>query len=193
MSLIVKFLNIIYLINGLVLRLALLQLKCTKDKTFNLENASNKIKYIVQEHNAKLFVLPECFNSPYGCKYFREYAETIPGGITSKKLSALANKFGVYIIGGTIPELDETNRIYNTCTVWNPHGELIAKHRKMHLFDVDIKNGIRFKESDTISAGNDFTIVSIFGHKVGIGICYDIRFEEMARIYRNAGIFLHNN
>lgn len=50
-----------------------------------------------------------------------------------------------------------------------------------------MKGGIRFKESETLSAGNDFTIIEIDGNKIGIGICYDIRFEEMARIYRNDG------
>lgn len=90
-------------------------------------------------------------------------------------------------MGGTIPELGENDAIYNTCTIWNPNGELIAKHRKMHLFDIDVKGGIRFKESETLSAGNKFTIIEVDGHKIGIGICYDIRFEEMARIYRNDG------
>lgn len=61
----------------------------------------------------------------------------------------------------------------------------------MHLFDIDIVGGVRFKESEVLSAGNDFTMVNIDGVKVGIGICYDIRFEEMARIYRNEGMLLN--
>lgn len=93
---------------------------------------------------------------------------------------------GIYIIGGSIPEKDN-DKIYNTCTVWDPSGNLIAKHRKVHLFDIDVKGGIRFKESETLTAGEQLTIIEIDGHKIGIGICYDIRFEEMARLYRNAG------
>lgn len=57
----------------------------------------------------------------------------------------------------------------------------------MHLFDIDVKGGIRFKESDVLSAGNKLTIIDVDGFKIGIGICYDIRFEELARIYRNKG------
>lgn len=57
----------------------------------------------------------------------------------------------------------------------------------MHLFDIDVKGGIRFKESDVLSAGNKLTILDVDGFKIGIGICYDIRFEELARIYRNKG------
>lgn len=58
----------------------------------------------------------------------------------------------------------------------------------MHLFDIDVKGGIRFKESETLSAGNKLAFLNLDGFKIGIGICYDIRFEELARIYRNNGI-----
>lgn len=57
----------------------------------------------------------------------------------------------------------------------------------MHLFDIDIKGKITFRESDSLSAGNSLTIFEAKGCKIGIGICYDIRFEEMARLYRNKG------
>lgn len=59
----------------------------------------------------------------------------------------------------------------------------------MHLFDINVKGGIRFKESDVLSAGNKLATLELDGFKIGIGICYDIRFEELARIYRNNGIF----
>lgn len=90
------------------------------------------------------------------------------------------------MIGGSIPEKDGDN-LYNTCTVWDPDGNLIAKHRKMHLFDIDIKGKITFRESDTLSPGHSLTTFEAKGCKFGIGICYDIRFEEMARLYRNLG------
>ncbi|XP_037822396.1 omega-amidase NIT2 [Lucilia sericata] len=170
-----------------IMRLALLQLKGSKDKLANIKNASAKIREAVQEHKPRLITLPECFNCPYGTKYFREYAETIPNGETSQQLSQLAKELGVYIVGGTIPEMGENDKIYNTCTIWSPEGKLLAKHRKMHLFDIDVKGGIRFKESETLSPGQEFTIIEVDGHKIGIGICYDIRFEEMAKIYRKAG------
>lgn len=63
----------------------------------------------------------------------------------------------------------------------------------MHLFDIDVKGGIRFKESETLSAGNKLAFLDLDGFKIGIGICYDIRFEELARIYRNNGIFTETN
>lgn len=65
--------------------------------------------------------------------------------------------------------------------------EIISLRLQMHLFDIDVKGGIRFKESDVLSAGNKLTILNLDGFKIGIGICYDIRFDELARIYRNNG------
>ncbi|CAD6992177.1 unnamed protein product [Ceratitis capitata] len=169
------------------MRLVLLQLKGVKDKTSNVLNAVSKINQVAQKYKPRLVALPECFNCPYGTKYFRQYSEPIPDGFTSQELSAAAKNHGIYIVGGTIPELDENGSIYNTCTIWAPNGNLITKYRKMHLFDIDVKGGIRFRESETLAAGSDFTVIDIEGHKIGIGICYDMRFEELARVYRNEG------
>lgn len=104
------------------------------------------------------------------------------------KLSAIAKELGIYLIGGTIPERDlRDNKLYNTCTIWSPSGDLIAKYRKMHLFDINIPGGITFKESDVLSPGNRFVIFEVDNCKIGIGICYDIRFSELSRIYRKQG------
>ncbi|KYN42599.1 Omega-amidase NIT2, partial [Trachymyrmex septentrionalis] len=118
--------------------------------------------------------------------HFARYAESIPDGETSAALSEAARKNNVYVIGGTIPERNN-DKLYNTCTVWGPDGKLVAMHRKMHLFNIDIKGKITFRESDSLFAGNSLTIFEAKGCKIGIGICYDIRFEEMARLYRNKG------
>ncbi|KAG4075509.1 hypothetical protein HA402_003334 [Bradysia odoriphaga] len=171
-------------------RLALIQMKVGTDKIRNVTNAIAHIRQAVADQNPRVVALPECFNSPYGTKYFNEYAETIPDGYTTGKLSEIAKELNIYLVGGTIPERDTTDSstLYNTCTVWSPSGELIAKHRKMHLFDIDVKGGIRFKESDVLTGGSEFTSFQIDNSfKIGVGICYDIRFEEMARIYRNDG------
>jgi omega-amidase len=104
----------------------------TKNKAENIENAILKIKCAVTEHGAQVVALPECFNSPYGNKYFAEYSEVIPGGETSIQLSNVAKELKVHIIGGTIPEKDPvTNKLYNTCTIWSPEGVLIDKYRKV--------------------------------------------------------------
>uniref|UniRef100_A0A1B0GN29 omega-amidase n=1 Tax=Phlebotomus papatasi TaxID=29031 RepID=A0A1B0GN29_PHLPP len=118
-----------------------------------------------------LVVLPELFNSPYGPQFFDKYAELIPDGYTSKALSAIAKELGIYIIGGSYPERDPQNpkTLYNTCTVWGPKGELLAKHRKVHLYDIEVPNKVTFKESTAMTPGKNYTIVEIGPAKIGIG------------------------
>ncbi|XP_055524472.1 omega-amidase NIT2 [Wyeomyia smithii] len=169
-------------------RVALLQLKVGPNKAENVANALTKIRTAARDNGARLVALPECFNSPYGTQHFGQYAEEIPTGETSRSLSAVAKELGIYLIGGTIPEkVSSENRVYNTCTVWSPQGDLMAKYRKIHLFDINIPGGITFRESDVLTGGDQLAVIPVDGAKIGIGICYDIRFDELARLYRNQG------
>jgi predicted amidohydrolase len=119
------------------------------------------------------------FNCPYSNKYFREYAETAEGN-TVRFLADLAAELGIYLIGGSIPELDR-DRVYNTSFSFNRKGELIGRHRKIHLFDIDVKGGIRFRESETLTPGEDVTLLDTEYCKIGVAICYDARFPELFR------------
>ena len=162
-------------------RLALIQLAVGANKTLNLQRAAEKITEATK-NGAQIVSLPECFNSPYGTKYFPEYAEPVPNGESCQILSKSAKDNQIFVIGGTIPEKDG-DKLYNTNTVWNPEGRLIGKYQKMHLFDIDIPGKITFKESDALSGGNGFTSFGTPWTKIGIGICYDIRFPDLAQIY----------
>lgn len=168
-------------------RIALLQLKVGPNKAENVQNAITRIRSAVKDNGARVVALPECFNSPYGTQHFGQYAEEIPTGETSRSLSAVAKELGIYLIGGTIPERTGGDKIYNTCTVWSPEGSLLATYRKIHLFDINIPGGITFRESDVLTGGDQLAVIPIDGAKIGIGICYDIRFDELARLYRNKG------
>ncbi|XP_053382426.1 omega-amidase NIT2-like [Mercenaria mercenaria] len=165
-------------------RLALVQLAVTASKSDNLARAARLIKEAASK-GANIVALPECFNSPYGTSYFPEYAEPIPGPSTETLVNA-ARENNIYLVGGSIPE-EDGGKIYNTCTVYNPNGDLIAKHRKVHLTDIDVPGKIRFKESETLSAGNNLSFFDTPLCRIGIGICYDIRFAEMAQIYAKNG------
>lgn len=167
------------------LTIGCIQLRVGSNKTENVARAVNKIRE-AKAKGAELISLPECFNSPYGTNYFPEYAEKIPGE-TTNVLSQIAKELKIILIGGTIPERGEDNKLYNTATVWGKEGELLAKYRKIHLFDIDIPGGITFKESDSLTAGNDLAIIDVKDFKIGLGICYDIRFEELAKLYRKKG------
>ena len=130
-------------------------------------------------------VLPEMWNCPYSNDYFREYAEP-DDGETVSFLSELAAELGIYLVGGSIPELDKGN-VYNTSFSFDRKGNLIGKHRKVHLFDIDVEGGIRFMESDTLTAGEDMTVIDTEYCKIGVAICYDVRFPEWFRKMALAG------
>ena len=173
-------------------------LTCTgSDKAKNLENARSKVLSAAKQ-GANVIVLPECFNSPYGCDYFPSYAETLLPSPPSQDqspsfhaLSAMAAETKTYLVGGSIPELEPSSKkYYNTSLTFAPDGKLLATHRKVHLFDIDIPGKIKFKESDVLSAGNKVTIVDLpeYG-KIAVAICYDVRFPELAMIAARKGCF----
>ncbi|OQV21067.1 Omega-amidase NIT2 [Hypsibius exemplaris] len=166
-------------------KLALIQLKAGLDKSDNVKRAIQFIKSAVVDHQASVVALPECFNSPYGTQYFAKYAETIPGP-TTDALSAAAKEHKIYLVGGSIPETSD-GKLYNTSTVFGPDGTMISSFRKVHLFDIDIKGQMTFKESDSLSPGSTFCMFDTEHCKIGVAICYDIRFAEMAMCYARAG------
>uniref|UniRef100_A0A2K6T0M9 Omega-amidase NIT2 n=1 Tax=Saimiri boliviensis boliviensis TaxID=39432 RepID=A0A2K6T0M9_SAIBB len=165
-------------------RLALIQLHISSIKSENVTRACSLIREAAAQ-GAKIVSLPECFNSPYGVKYFPEYAEKIPGEST-QKLSEVAKECSIYLIGGSIPE-EDAGKLYNTCTVFGPDGTLLAKYRKIHLFDIDVPGKITFQESKTLSPGDSFSTFDTPYCRVGLGICYDMRFAELAQIYTQRG------
>lgn len=168
------------------------------DKAVNLSHARSKVLEAARS-GASLIVLPECFNSPYGTQYFPKYAETLlPSPPTKEQspsfhsLSSIAAEAKSYLVGGSLPEyVPETNKYYNTSLVFSPTGDLIGTHRKTHLFDIDIPGKIRFQESEVLSSGDKLTIVDLpeYG-KIGVAICYDVRFPELAMVAARKGCFL---
>ncbi len=161
-------------------KIALCQMNVIDDKETNLKKAGSMIAGSINE-NADFIVLPEMFNCPYSNDKFIEYAEEEQESVTLNKISKLAGDNDVYILAGSIPE-KEGDKIFNTSYLFDKKGQIIAKHRKMHLFDIDVKDKITFKESDVLTAGDEFTLAETEFGKIGIGICYDVRFVELARI-----------
>ena len=134
---------------------------------------------------ARLVVLPECFSflgEKEGDKM--PVAESLQdGGPTQTALAELARKHDVWLVGGGMPEKipDDPRRAYNTAVVIDPRGTLVARYRKIHLFDVDIPGGAVLRESDATAPGDAAVVVDIDGAKVGLSICYDVRFPELYR------------
>ena len=119
------------------------------------------------------------FCCPYQNHCFRPYGEAA-NGPAQAALSALAAELGMYVVGGSLPELSE-GRVYNTSYVYDRQGREIAKHRKVHLFDIDVAGGQRFRESDTLSPGDQITTFETEFGTLGLCICFDLRFEELSR------------
>lgn len=158
------------------------------NKERNIENAVRLIRKCVKDFNPKLVVLPENFNMLYGTRVL-ESAEIIPTGETSVTLATLARELKIYLVCGSIIERCETNTtlLYNTSMVYSPMGVLIAKHRKIHLTDIDIVTDVRIRELDYVKAGNKLTTFDVDGIKVGLGIGFDLSFGELATLYRKDG------
>ncbi|KAL2152561.1 hypothetical protein VTH82DRAFT_5745 [Thermothelomyces myriococcoides] len=191
-------------------KIACVQLAAGPDKAANLAHAAVKVREAAAT-GAKIVVLPECFNSPYGCDHFPSYAERLLPSPPSPEqspsfhaLSAMARDNGIYLVGGSIPELVTTEdgggsgtegrkaekKYYNTSLTFSPTGQLLAQYRKMHLFDISIPGRITFRESDVLSPGDSLALVDLPGYgRVGIAICYDVRFPELAMIAARRGCF----
>lgn len=162
------------------LKIAICQVEVGDDKAANLSVTEDMISEAV-EMGAEMVVLPEVFNSPYQSSLFPFFAETYPG-ITTDFLSGSALKHKICLVGGSIIE-KAVDGLYNTSFIYDPSGRLIGQHRKIHLFDVKIENGITFRESDTLCAGNDITLVRFGPLCFGVMICFDVRFPELSRRY----------
>lgn len=167
------------------LKLGLCQMKVTVDKQDNLKKALQMLE-TCKQNNVNIAVLPEMFNCPYDNQSFVKYAENLENSETVSVISDAAKYNDMYIVAGSIPELCE-GHIYNTCFIFDRNGVILGKHRKIHLFDVDIKGGVRFKESDILSSGNQITIIDTEYCKLGIAICFDMRFNELYGEMSKAG------
>lgn len=166
------------------IRVAMIQMKVDEDKRKNLETAGEYIRKSSKE-GAHMAVLPEMFNCPYKTDNFPVYAEE-EDGETVRFLSSTARENGIYLVAGSIPER-EGHKVYNTSFVFDRDGNRIGKHRKMHLFDIDVKGGQYFKESDTLSPGDSLNVFDTEFGKFGLCICYDFRFPEVGRILVEKG------
>lgn len=162
-----------------MLKIALCQMLVTEHKGSNIKKAVDIIG-TAADHGANLVVLPEMFNCPYHHDSFKKHAEPAGNSETLDAVTEAAAKYRVDVIAGSIPE-EEGGYIYNTSYIINRSGQVIGKHRKAHLFDIDIPGKISFKESDTLSPGNTATVVDMQHCRIGVAICYDMRFPELVR------------
>ena len=167
------------------IKIAAIQMPTVADKMENVRTVKTYLEKIKDE-NPDFVILPEMFCCPYQPENFPIYAEK-EGGPVWQQLSGYAKQYGIYLIGGSMPEKDAEGNVYNTSYIFDREGKQIGKHRKVHLFDIDIKGGQTFKESDTLTAGDSDTVFDTEFGKIGVMLCFDIRFPELSRMMVNDG------
>jgi omega-amidase len=167
--------------------LALCQLAVTDDRQKNIQTARQAVREAAAA-GAELVVLPEIWNSPYSNDSFPTFAEDISSGYAPSYafMADAAKESNIVLVGGSIPER-VGNNLYNTCFIFGKNGKLLGRHRKLHLFDIDIPGKITFKESETLTKGDFPTVVDTEVGRIGVGICYDIRFPELANLMASRG------
>ena len=167
------------------IKIAAIQMSTVADKMENVRTVKTYLEKIKDE-NPDFVILPEMFCCPYQTENFPIYAEK-EGGPVWQQLSGYAKQYGIYLIGGSMPEKDAEGNVYNTSYIFDREGKQIGKHRKVHLFDIDVKGGQTFKESDTLTAGDSNTVFDTEFGKIGVMLCFDSRFPELSRMMVNDG------
>ena len=161
------------------LRVAAVQMNSNNNKDHNKNQLIEQINQL--NSSVELLVLPEVFNFRSSAGFDESAAESLSGETISFLKQCSQNK-NVYIIAGSITEKTITGKVYNTTVVINPNGDIIGTYRKIHLFDVDLKSG-SIKESHHFQSGAHPVMVTINGWRIGLSICYDLRFPELYRHY----------
>ncbi|MDW3094181.1 MAG: carbon-nitrogen hydrolase family protein [Gammaproteobacteria bacterium] len=163
-------------------KVAAIQMASAPQRDANLMEASRLIQ-LAKEQGAELIVLPENFPI-MGIEESDkvDIREAYNDGPIQNFLSDQAKKHGVWIVGGTVPlQYDDPNKIIAACIVYNSEGKAVARYDKIHLFDVEIDGEESYKESETIANGTELVVLDTPFGKLGLAICYDLRFPELFR------------
>jgi predicted amidohydrolase len=165
------------------MRVAVVQLSSQADVRKNLDRTSELVARAA-EMGAELVALPENFAfMGESDDDKRAIAEELPGeGPIGKALGDMARELGVFVLAGGMPEKGpDPAKPFNTSALFAPNGALLARYRKVHLFDVDLPDGTSLRESNGCTAGKEPVVAEVRGRKLGMTICYDVRFPELYR------------
>lgn len=171
-------------------RVAAIQMASGPSVSANLEEAARLIEDAASQ-NAKLVVLPEYFCIMGMKDTDKLTVREQPGdGQIQKFLSDTAKRLGIWLVGGSVPlASSEKDKVYNSCLVYADNGEQVARYDKIHLFGLQLGHE-HYAEERTIKAGSKVvTVESPFG-RIGLSICYDLRFPELFRMMNNVDIIL---
>jgi len=160
------------------MRVALCQMRSGEDVETNVSTAE-RLLLEAADGGADLAALPEVFTYLGSTAGLAGAAETVPGP-TTERLAAIARDRGMWVLGGSQIETDGEH-LYNTSTLHDRSGELVARYRKIHLYDVELPGQPPFRESATITPGDELVTHETDVARVGLSVCYDLRFPELYR------------
>lgn len=159
------------------IKVACIEFSAHSDTARNLDRAEKLIRAAARK-GAQFICLPEAFHFRGNSRDLKLVAETIPGEITDR-FGAVAKSERVHILLGSVFEKTRRQgKYYNTSVLIGPRGQIKAVYRKRHLFEIRQRGGIRLKESKEILPGNKDVLATVNGIRVGMAICYDLRFPE---------------
>lgn len=157
-----------------------MQLISGSDSRRNVHAALRLVREAASQ-GAEYIQLPEYFNYLGPVSGYEEVSESIPGPTTTL-LGDVAAELGVTVhLGSMLERSALPGRYFNTSVVLGRAGEIIRTYRKVHLFDIDVPDGVTYRESDAISPGNELVVADVAGVKIGMSICFDLRFPEFYR------------
>lgn len=172
-------------------RIACIQMTSSGDIEKNLSSAKRLIEQAA-EQGAKLVVLPEMF-AIMGLDQMDKvkHREPFGQGPIQEFLGEQAKQHGIWLVGGTIPIAvpQDNNKVFASCLVFNDQGKNIARYDKIHLFDVALSTTQEtYAESKTTQPGHEVVVVPTPFGKLGLAVCYDVRFPEMFRFMHHQGV-----
>ena len=176
------------------MRVSVIQMSPGADKAANIAQAARLLEAARAADRPDLLALPEiwtCLGGDRATKFAAAEELPAPGAAAEPEsayefLRGFAIRHGVHVHGGSIGER-AGNHLFNTSLVFAPDGTELARYRKIHLFDIVTPDGQGYRESDTYGAGDEVVTCDIAGTKVGLAICYDLRFAELFLALRRQG------
>jgi deaminated glutathione amidase len=163
------------------IRVSCVQMTSRRDKAANLEIAERLLGQAAAM-GADVVVLPEKWNAIGDAEVLHAAAESLEQGESVDAMARWARQYGVTLVGGSITERREgREKLSNTSLVFDPEGNLVAAYRKIHLFDVEV-GGVTYLESEAEEPGDEPVVADVEAWRIGLSVCYDVRFPELYRI-----------
>ncbi len=168
------------------IRVACIQMTSRADKAANLETAQRLVAQAAST-GADIVVLPEKWNAIGDASVYHATAELLEGGESVAAMSDWARTHGITLVGGSIAERREgREKLSNTSILFDPGGQIVAVYRKIHLFDVEV-GGVVYRESEAEEPGEEPVVAEVEDWRIGLTVCYDVRFPELYRILALGG------